>query len=203
MPNKNCVECGKILCQDCAWESEYDPKLYCCSECMDEWSVLTFNEYQRQARKMAIYKDTRYLPFALIGEVGELSEHVAKMYRGDYAEINMDFCKRELGDILWMLANIASEYDIDTTFEFEQLPKADPVPLEQAIAALAMECATLVMHWSRGDMFYSVGLRASLNEFENVCGALGLIGSDVAQGNLNKLAERAERGVIKGDGDER
>ncbi len=37
----------------------------------------------------------------------------------------------------------------------------------------------------------------------NCCSELGLSMGDVAQGNIDKLFDRKDRGVIQGDGDDR
>ena len=80
----------------------------------------------------------------LSGEAGEVAEEVKKVIRDKGGEFDDDtrlaICK-ELGDVLWYVAQIASELDLDL--------------------------------------------------------------SNVAQGNLDKLADRAKRGKIKGNGDDR
>ena len=80
----------------------------------------------------------------LSGEAGEVAEKVKKVIRDKGGEFDDDtrlaICK-ELGDVLWYVAQIASELNLDL--------------------------------------------------------------SNVAQGNLDKLADRAKRGKIKGNGDDR
>lgn len=75
-----------------------------------------FNDYQQQARKFAIYKEPLYPVFALSEETGELHKIYAKKARGDEAyqdeDNNRRLIKGELGDIMWMIANIATDNNL-------------------------------------------------------------------------------------------
>jgi len=77
------------------------------------------NDYQLLARATAIYKDPIIYPtLGLNGEAGEVAEKVKKMMRDDAGVLTKDRKKlliKELGDVLWYLANIAS--DINVTLE--------------------------------------------------------------------------------------
>lgn len=74
---------------------------------------MDFNEYQQKALSTAIYPENmaiQYCVMKLAGEVGELSEKVAKAYRdesGYFSEERILAIKKEHGDIQWYLANIA------------------------------------------------------------------------------------------------
>lgn len=115
---------------------------------MKKTAKLTFNDYQKKARKTAIYpnlgKNIIYPTLGLAGEAGEVAEKVKKIIRdkngivGKEEKIEM---VKELGDVLWYISNISSE--------------------------------------------------------------LGIKLSDLAQGNLDKLASRKDRGKLKGSGDNR
>jgi len=81
---------------------------------------MNFNEYQHEARKTAIYPDVGnnfwYPALGLSGEAGEVAEIVKKLYRDNGGKLDSD--RRialgvELGDILWYIANLASEADIN------------------------------------------------------------------------------------------
>lgn len=107
---------------------------------------LTFNDYQENSSKTAVYpKDSAlaYLSLGFINEAGEVAGKIKKFYRGDYelTEEKKNEILKEVGDSLWYMSE-------------------------------------LVTHLG---------------------GKLG----DVAQQNIDKLKSRAERGVIKGDGDNR
>jgi NTP pyrophosphatase (non-canonical NTP hydrolase) len=74
---------------------------------------MDMNEYQEKALSTAIYPEDMALPYCvmkLAGECGELSEKVAKAYRderGYFSPERILAIKKEHGDILWYLANIA------------------------------------------------------------------------------------------------
>jgi NTP pyrophosphatase (non-canonical NTP hydrolase) len=73
-----------------------------------EVGPFTFNQYQDKARLTATYKDVGYLPLGLTEEVGELVHEFAKAKRTG-VEIDRDAVKDELGDVLWVLSQIARE----------------------------------------------------------------------------------------------
>ena len=129
---------------------------------------MNFDEYQQKSRatamypKVAIVQDVRddgggvfaqimseplgwvYPAGKLGGECGELQEKLFKILRDDNgvtSEQKREAIKKELGDIIWYVAQLATEFDLSF--------------------------------------------------------------SDVAQANLAKLADRKERGVIGGSGDDR
>ncbi len=68
----------------------------------------TFSEYQNKARLTATYKDAGYLPLGLTEEVGELVHEFAKVKRTG-VELDRDAVKDELGDVLWVLSQMARE----------------------------------------------------------------------------------------------
>ena len=78
---------------------------------------MEFNEYQEKARETAIYPSEQgliYTALGLCGEAGEVAEKVKKMIRD---EIQLDAkyrgkLARELGDVLWYVANLAHEVGI-------------------------------------------------------------------------------------------
>ena len=104
--------------------------------------MLTFNGYQTEAAKTAMYKHDFY-PFAsLMIEAAEFADLVAKQQlRGDDRGVFHEKLVAEAGDVLWNLAECLSQY--------------------------------------------------------------GITMQNVAEYNIFKLKDRAERGVIKGDGGER
>ena len=104
--------------------------------------------YQRRSRQTARYPDVGanpiYPTLGLCGEAGEVADKVKKVIRdhgGHFSPEVIEALKLELGDVLWYVAQLASE--------------------------------------------------------------LGLELDQVAQANLDKLASRAARNVIAGEGDDR
>lgn len=109
---------------------------------------MNFQEYQEKSRKTALYPNVGenfvYPTLGLAGEAGEVAEKVKKVIRDKGGMVDDDTRKdiqKELGDVLWYVAQIASE------------------------------------------------LKLSLDE--------------VAEGNIKKLYDRMDRGVLKGNGDNR
>ena len=80
---------------------------------------LTFNNYQKSARETAIYKDGIFYPvLGLCGESGEVADKIKKIYRdnnGIISEDNKEQLVKEMGDVLWYLANMAT--DLNMTLE--------------------------------------------------------------------------------------
>ncbi len=78
----------------------------------------SFNDYQAQAVYTAIYPDhwaIIYPTLGLTGEAGEVAEKVKKAVRGDIEftdeaqEQHRLAVAKELGDVLWYVANLASD----------------------------------------------------------------------------------------------
>lgn len=84
---------------------------------------MTLNEYQQQARKTALYPEhaqVLYPALKLAGEAGEVAEKIGKMIRdqglqpGDaLTEAQRDDLTKELGDVLWYIANLAADIGVD------------------------------------------------------------------------------------------
>jgi len=80
---------------------------------------MNFDDYQRESRKTAIYpklgKNFVYPTLGLAGEAGEVVKKVKKIIRDKNEEINEEIraeISREMGDVLWYLAQLASELDL-------------------------------------------------------------------------------------------
>jgi NTP pyrophosphatase (non-canonical NTP hydrolase) len=109
---------------------------------------MLISEYQELSRRTATYpgagENIVYPTLGLAGEAGEVAEKVKKLLRDDggvLSEERRAALAGELGDVLWYVAQVATEADLD---------------LEQ-----------------------------------------------IAQGNLDKLLSRQQRGVLSGSGDQR
>ena len=82
---------------------------------------MNLNEYQQKAILTAIYPSRGslwgmiYCTLKLNGEAGEIAEKVGKILRDDNGKISdekrMDLIK-ELGDVLWYIANLADELSV-------------------------------------------------------------------------------------------
>ena len=79
--------------------------------------TLSLNEYQKRANTTAIYPQATAFPYLATGlasEAGEVAGLVSKGIRGDNAGMVPDAALiKELGDVLWFVAQFATEMDID------------------------------------------------------------------------------------------
>ena len=80
---------------------------------------MDFKEYQKLSRKTAIYpeagKNFVYPTLGLSGESGEVAEIIKRIIRdknGVVDEETKTALSKELGDVLWYLAQLATEFDI-------------------------------------------------------------------------------------------
>ncbi len=79
---------------------------------------MNFKTYQKQARLTAQYpnlgSNNIYPTLGLVGEAGEVAEKVKKVIRdkkGIFDEESKNGIKKELGDVLWYLSNLCTEFD--------------------------------------------------------------------------------------------
>ena len=91
---------------------------------------MRFSEYQRFSRRTAEYPREAWLFYpalGLAGEAGEVAEHAKKAIRDDAGIITgerRDALAKELGDVLWYVAQLASELGLDLdTIAGENLEK--------------------------------------------------------------------------------
>jgi len=80
---------------------------------------MTFEEYQKKSRETAIYpqvgKNFIYPTLGLLGESGEIAEKIKKVIRDDEGKVSEEKRKeieKELGDVLWYLAQLATELNL-------------------------------------------------------------------------------------------
>lgn len=91
---------------------------------------LSFNEYQFQASKTAIYPEVSvsnygecvrttsfiYPALGLCGEAGEVAEKVKKIIRDDLGNVSdtkRQEIAKELGDCLWYIGALCQEFNLD------------------------------------------------------------------------------------------
>ena len=80
---------------------------------------MTFEEYQTKSRQTAKYPNADnnfiYPTLGLAGEAGEVAEKVKKILRdnnGLASEERVQEIKKELGDVLWYLSQLATEFGL-------------------------------------------------------------------------------------------
>lgn len=80
---------------------------------------MDLNEYQQAARETAIYSQqyiVTYPALGLAGEAGEVCEKIKKMLRDDNGVLTDErkaMLEKELGDVAWYLANLASDLGLN------------------------------------------------------------------------------------------
>jgi NTP pyrophosphatase (non-canonical NTP hydrolase) len=77
---------------------------------------MNLNEYQQKAISTAIYpkgdNGLIYLTLKLNGEAGEVAEKIGKAIR-DSKPLDREELAKEVGDVLWYVANLADWLDFD------------------------------------------------------------------------------------------
>lgn len=80
---------------------------------------MTFKQYQKKSLKTALYPNRGnnfiYPTLGLTGEAGEVAEKIKKILRDDEGKITKGKRKeilKELGDVLWYLAQLSTELKI-------------------------------------------------------------------------------------------
>ena len=80
---------------------------------------MDFKEYQEKSRKTALYpnKDNNFIypTLGLAGEAGEVSEKIKKVIRdkgGVIDDETRESIKKELGDVLWYVSQLATELEL-------------------------------------------------------------------------------------------
>jgi NTP pyrophosphatase (non-canonical NTP hydrolase) len=80
------------------------------------------SEYQRRSRRTAQYPREAasawlaYPALGLAGEAGEVAEHAKKAIRDDGGQVSRErraAMAKELGDVLWYVAQLATELGLD------------------------------------------------------------------------------------------
>lgn len=165
---------------------------------------MTFEEYQKEAVKFRTdsANNEEYLTLGLIEEVGEAAGKLAKRRRDGVFD-EKAFIK-ELGDILWFVANLADYYDkyndTNLSVELKECFKQD------AFAVLFSNTYQMIKIADYAVGAVKVGGYCFINLISAVCDLAGYYDytlEQVAEINLAKLRDRAARGQIQGNGDER
>ncbi len=80
---------------------------------------MDFCKYQKESRKTALYpnvgNDFVYPTLGLVGEAGEVADKLKKTIRDDHhivTDKKKEEVEKELGDVLWYIAQIASELNL-------------------------------------------------------------------------------------------
>jgi NTP pyrophosphatase (non-canonical NTP hydrolase) len=80
---------------------------------------MDLSQYQRESRRTAEYPREAWLAYpalGLAGEAGEVAEHAKKAIRDDAGKVSDErraAMSKELGDVLWYVAQLATELNLD------------------------------------------------------------------------------------------
>ena len=145
--------------------------------------------YQTAAFATAIYPDagkgTSLYPYlALCEEAGEVAGLFAKRIRDGERPDFRDKLRKELGDVLWQCAAIATERGVTLRCE-------SSIEGGHIVERLARHVGLRNIH----AVVYLVEIIANIHA--------GMTLKEIADANLAKLASRAERGTLSGSGDDR
>ena len=161
------------------------------------------DNYQNQAMTLAVYRgDVRiaYPTLGLIEEVGELLE---------CATDNSELLVKEMGDVMWYASAVCSDLGIKLSEAWKE-PKVQLIPDVEALYKNAFRCAGRVKKILRGDdgredkVKEVRGLVGDIvRRIEVLAGQYGSSLQEVCETNLDKLFDRKDRGVLRGDGDNR
>lgn len=158
---------------------------------------MDLNTYQTEALKTAVYPLERALDYTVLGLCSEVGEYLTNP------------TKDELGDVWWYWAAVLDALDVrPSELPLWAYPYADAGALAGRMGGLAGHVKKSIRD-DEGRMTFErrqaildvmVGLRVALvYEAEQH----GWHTGGVLVANLNKLADRKERGKLQGDGDYR
>lgn len=141
--------------------------------------------------------DPEYFTLGIFEEYGEVIGKVKRFFRGDYQKDQFrEQVKKELGDMLFYL--VSYENRIQHLSEFR---KPKPSRIKQNLRDLG----ALNLQIENPQSIYHLGiaLRSAVDKVTDLASNFNLTLDEIIQTNLDKIHSRAERGVIKGSGDER
>ena len=194
-----------------------------------EINVMDLYEYQKKARDTAIYLNIEnskmlYPALGIIGECGEVTEKIKKLIRDANWKMEPDRAAgiaKELGDCCWYLANICC----DTNFDLNMMYKMRGASIIHLIRGLtlpqlifhmnrhvnavaeSLECWYYKYNCNPRESYRFVELPQHLSHIitciEEIGRRCNFTLEDIYTANIEKLLSRKERGVLKGEDDNR
>ena len=184
-------------------------------------------QYQEAAKSTAIYppsKNMLYPALGLIGECGEVAEKVKKIIRDDNGEITDNrklAIMKELGDCCWYIANICCDTSLSLGMIYQSRDRAIELSTGQLnlpklvflLNSRATSIAQILEIWyyEHDGQQNQSGRFIALSEWisyiliciELIAKQCDFTLREVYTANIEKLLDRKNRGVIKGEGDAR
>lgn len=173
---------------------------------------MNFKEYEEKAITTKCYADEVAIPYVVLGLCGEMGEFFEKLK--EEAELRLTL--KEVGDILWYIAAIRIELNL-TPIEWpapKKVTDADPLMLISAMGAVAEQVKKYLRDDWKSDQSVELSETRKTVIHENLQKVLQCLTSlckeefdtdieSIAADNIEKLADRANRNQIHGQGDER
>lgn len=184
-------------------------------------------QYQKKAITTKIYADEAalsYLGMGLAGESSELFEKIRQNRDGitTLEGEEMQLLAKEIGDTYWYLAGLAEETDqsLEDILKNSNKSLQPDVKFDEIVDELIIQTGVVLEVFKkalRDDYELFVNKKLTDQKFEKMNDAIayllliceylanffGVAVSDILQQNVDKLASRAERGVLGGSGDKR
>jgi len=159
---------------------------------------MNLRDYQIAAGTTAVYPDTAYVTYPALGLCNEI---------GEYLESDTDSMWGELGDIMWYVSALATDLEADLQDCFD-LTEPGGMHSVTVLVIHAARIAGWVKKIIRGDgndkrddILKSIG--EIIHTIDVISRSRGKSVDQVCQENIDKLFDRKDRGVLKGDGDNR
>jgi NTP pyrophosphatase (non-canonical NTP hydrolase) len=169
---------------------------------------MNFRTYQLAALQTAIYPNTgenwKYPAKGLIGELGEVAEHLKKMERDDNNILTPERAvklRAEIGDVLWYIAALAFELGVTLNLS-KYTPKQNDDDIEFLLFRCVGHVNALTSYGSGGNKPESLDyLLETISKLTKKLLDVDL--EVIMEENIKKLASRAERKVLSGSGSDR
>lgn len=171
-------------------------------------SNLNLHDYQLKARSTAapVGLTYEYLAYGLLGEVGELAGRIAKgLWKEDtgtpeyYKDLALEY-----GDVAWMTAILLYKQGITGRDAWGAPDFSGEREGVHPIGRIAFEAGYMFRMFTGGQFSRYIDARHLWDLLETHCHDVTRYEwEQVLQMNLDKLASRANRGVLVGDGDHR
>ncbi len=166
---------------------------------------MKLSDYQARALETALPTALTpdYLVPMIVGEVGELFGALAKSVRDEWDEERT--CKtltKEYGDVAWGVALLAKHYGFA---RLDRWVTEYDLPTRKDFLYFLLRDAESLVHISQDEnAIPEMQIKHLWWNLEDNCKMVtGSSFDEVLEANLAKLADRKDRGVISGSGDER
>lgn len=167
---------------------------------------MMLDEYQELAATTAVYPVEYKYAYPSLGLAEEVGEFCEKLL-GPRERLDMG---HELGDVMWYASAVARDFGLTLSecFVRTDFPASDNPDFAMLFAALRL--AGRVKKVLRGDTFDEKKMDQVKLELGRILHCVNVLAQhfdftmeEICQMNLDKLFDRKERGVLKGDGDNR